>query len=103
MDGALDGCCMRGCSNITVNALTVTTAQSAGPDGRWPDFPDALKHRVFMPIPTKHVGDELAKQWVKVPGTDMEIAVEPAEKRDDAVYVPNANLPSDCIELSPEV
>jgi hypothetical protein len=74
-----------------------------GPDGRWPDFPDALKHRVFMPIPTKHVGDELAKQWVKVPGTDMEIAVEPAEKRDDAVYVPNANLPPDCVEVSPEV
>ena len=74
-----------------------------GPEPRWWGFPDALKGRVFRPIPHKQVGEEAAKQWVKVPGTDMEIAVKPAEKRDDAFYVPNANLPPDCVEVSPEV
>jgi hypothetical protein len=73
-----------------------------GPEPRWPDFPDALKQRVFVPIPSKHVGDELAKQWVRIPGTETEIAVKPAEKS-SAIYVPNPNLPPDCVEVSPDV
>jgi tetratricopeptide (TPR) repeat protein len=73
-----------------------------GEPKRWPDFPAALKHRVFTPIPSKHIGDELAKEWVRIPGTQIEIYVNSAKTR-VAAYVPNPNLPPDCVELSPEV
>jgi hypothetical protein len=73
-----------------------------GPEPRWPDFPDALKHRVFVAIPSKHIGDELAKQWVRIPGMDAEVMVKPAEKS-GTTYMPNPNLPPDCVEVSPDV
>jgi hypothetical protein len=47
-----------------------------GPEPRWWGFPDALKGRVFTSIPHKHVGEEAAKQWVRIPGTDMEAYVK---------------------------
>jgi hypothetical protein len=72
-----------------------------GPEPRWWGFPDALKGRVFTPIPHKHVGEEGAKQWVRVPGTDFEAYVKPADKG-EATYVPNPNLPPDCVEVSPD-
>jgi hypothetical protein len=73
-----------------------------GPEPRWWRFPDALKGRVFTPIPHKHVGEEAAKQWVRIPGTaGVEVYVKPAEKF-DATYVPNPNLPPDCVEASPD-
>jgi hypothetical protein len=46
-----------------------------GPEPRWAYFPDALKQRVFRPIPTKHIGDKLAKQWGPIPGTAGSAAV----------------------------
>jgi hypothetical protein len=65
-------------------------------------FPDALKGRVFRSIPHKHVGEEAAKQWVRIPGTDMEAYVKPAKKV-RASYVANPNLPPDCVEVSLDV
>jgi hypothetical protein len=72
-----------------------------GPEPRWWGFPDALKGRVFTPIPHKHVGEEAAKQWVRIaPG--VEAYVKPAEKSEHT-YVPNPNLPPDCVEVSSDV
>jgi hypothetical protein len=43
-----------------------------------------------------------AKEWVRLPGTDVEAFVKPA-KTFEAAYVPNPNLPPDCVEISPDV